>query len=94
MLFRSDLHDFTHVARYDETRGAVDSSLVAGRAHEVRIEALDITVPFARGEAIHTESSYKYSSDDLKALGEAAGLRLTRSWTDSQERFSVVLYTP
>lgn len=89
-----DLHDFTHVARYDETRGAVDSSLVAGRAHEVRIEALDITVPFARGEAIHTESSYKYSSDDLKALGEAAGLRLTRSWTDSQERFSVVLYTP
>jgi L-histidine N-alpha-methyltransferase len=89
-----DLHDFAHVARYDEMRGAVDSSLVAGRAHEVRIAALDLTIAFAHGEAIHTESSYKYSSGDLQALGEAAGLRLTRSWSDPQERFSVVLYTP
>lgn len=89
-----DLRDFAHVARYDEKRGAVDSSLVANRAHEVRIAALDVTIAFERGESIHTESSYKYSSDDLQALGEAAGLRLTRSWSDPQERFSVALYIP
>lgn len=88
-----DLHDFKHVAKYDEARGCVDSSLVALRAHEVRIDALDLTVAFAQGEAIHTESSYKYSSDDLKALGEAAGMRLMRGWSDPQERFSVSLYT-
>jgi len=88
-----DLHDFEHIARYEEENGCVASYLRARRAHEVRIEALDLTVAFAEGESIHTESSYKYSCDDLRALGEAAGLRLTRTWTDPQERFSVNLYT-
>lgn len=89
-----DLRGFTHVARYDEKRGCVASYLQARRAHEVRIEALDLTVAFAEGETIHTESSYKYSGDDLKALGDASGLRLVKTWTDAQERFSVNLYTP
>lgn len=88
-----DLRDFTHVAVYDEERGCVDSSLVAGRAHDVRIQQLGIAVSFAKGEGIHTESSYKYSSDDLAALGAAAGLRLARTWSDPQDRFSVSLYT-
>lgn len=88
-----DLQAFTHVARYDDERGCVDSSLVASHAHDVRIEKLDLTVRFSRGEAIHTESSYKYSSDDLTALGAAAGLKLARTWSDAQDRFSVSLYT-
>jgi len=89
-----DLEDFTHFARYDAQRGAVDSFLRADRAASVRITALNISVNFEAGETIHTESSYKYSGDDLRALGEAAGLNIVRTWTDSQERFSVNLYTP
>ncbi len=89
-----DLRDFRHVARYEPERGCVASYLEAQRSHEVRIETIDLTVRFKRGERIHTECSYKYSSDDLKALGRHAGLRLDRTWTDSQERFSVNLYTP
>ena len=91
---RFDLSQFEHVAEYDEKRGCVASYLRSRRAQQVRIEALDIAVQFAEGERIHTESSYKYSNDDLKALGNAAGLNLARTWTDSQERFSVNLYTP
>lgn len=87
-----DLHAFEHVAVYEEANGCVASYLQAQRAHEVRIESLDLTVPFAAGEKIHTESSYKYSPDDLKALGKSAGLQLTRTWTDAQNRFSVNLY--
>ena len=89
-----DLHCFEHIARYDEEHGCVSSYLRSVSAQKVRIEALDLTVAFAEGESIHTESSYKYSSDDLRALGDAAGLRIARTWTDSQERFSVNLYTP
>lgn len=87
------VHDFDHIARYEEDRGCVASYLRARHACEVRIEALRITVNFAEGETIHTESSYKFSGDDLKALGEAAGLKLQRAWTDPQEQFSVNLYT-
>ena len=88
-----DLSNFEHDARYEEGAGRVASYLRARSACEVRIDALDVTVRFAQGETIHTESSYKYSGDDLKALGKAAGLNLQRTWTDAQERFSVNLYT-
>jgi uncharacterized SAM-dependent methyltransferase len=88
-----DLDDFRHVATYDESAGSVCSYLVSQRAHDVRIDALDLVVPFERDERIHTESSYKYSHADLRAMGSAAGLHLARTWTDAQERFSVTLYT-
>jgi L-histidine N-alpha-methyltransferase len=84
---------FEHVARYERERGRVASYLRSQRAQRVRIETLNLTVAFREGETIHTESSYKYSGDDLRALGQSAGLTLTRTWTDPQERFSVNLYT-
>jgi dimethylhistidine N-methyltransferase len=88
-----EVRDFDHIARYENEEGCVASYLRARRAHDVRIEALGTTVHFEQGETIHTESSYKYSSGDLRALGRAAGLHMQRTWTDSQERFSVNLYT-
>jgi dimethylhistidine N-methyltransferase len=87
-----DLHDFTHVARYDAQRGCIDSFLQARRAHNVRIKAIGATIAFAENERIHTESSYKYDLDDLRAIGAAAGLHLERTWTDDNEQFSVNLY--
>lgn len=87
-----DLHDFRHVVHYDEESGAVQSFLEAQRAHDVQIDAINLAVSFAPGERIHTESSYKYSPQDISRLGEDAGLRLERRWTDPQERFSVNLF--
>jgi uncharacterized SAM-dependent methyltransferase len=91
-----NLHDFTHVAKYDAEHGRVSSYLQSTRAQKVRIDELGITVAFTRGERIHTESSYKYSMDDIAALAEATGYALARSWTDKAERFSVnlLLRTP
>jgi dimethylhistidine N-methyltransferase len=88
-----DLENYDHIARYEEEAGCVSSYLRARSACEVRVEKIGVTASFEPGETIHTESSYKYSGDDLKALGRAAGLQLQRTWTDSQERFSVNLYT-
>lgn len=86
-----DLRDFTHVARYDEERGCIDSSLQAQRAHDVRIEALDLSVRFENGESIHTESSYKYNDDDLRALAESAALRIAKTWNAPHQQFTVAL---
>src|SRR5262249_38407110 len=70
-----DLADFRHRAVYDASDGRVAMYLVARRAHRVAIDALDLSISFAAGEAIHTEDSYKYDQGEIEALARAAGLR-------------------
>ena len=86
-----DPRDFKHVAIYDEARGCVDSFLEAIRAHEVLIADLALRITFHRGERIHTESSYKFTIDDIARIGAEAGFRLARSWADAGKRFGVSL---
>jgi dimethylhistidine N-methyltransferase len=86
-----DLEQFTHIAEYDAKNGRVCSFLESMRAQRVSIDALEMTVAFARGERIHTESSYKYSMDDIATLAEETGYALDRTWTDEERRFSVNL---
>lgn len=86
-----DLREFTHVAHYDEKRGAVESYLEAGRDLLVHVAKLDLAVTFKAGERIHTESSYKYAPADIDALAAQAGLRVRQFWTDKTDRFRVNL---
>ena len=86
-----DPRAFEHVARYDEKRGAVDSFLESQRDQEVRIDALGLDVRFARGETIHTESSYKFDEADITALAASGGFELRKTWTDSAARFDLHL---
>lgn len=88
-----DLTQFDHVVHYDQERGAVDSFLQARDAQTVHIGKLAQTLEFAAGERIHTESSYKFSENDLKLVGAAAGFTLSRTWRDSKNRFSLNLFT-
>lgn len=86
-----DLGDFRHVAEYDEKAGCVRSFLQAVREVSVPIDALGTTVHFASGERVHTESSYKYSDEDIAGLAEETGFDFIRSWNDTQGQFSVNL---
>jgi L-histidine N-alpha-methyltransferase len=86
-----DLRNFSHVVHYDEERGSVDSFLEARRATEVVLRTGDVRLSFAAGERIHTESSYKFSDEDVARLGAAAGFRLESTWHDRARRFSVHL---
>jgi dimethylhistidine N-methyltransferase len=87
-----ELHDFEHIARYDAGSGAVRSYLESRRMHDVAVDAIKMTFRFAQGETIHTESSYKYSVEDIAQLGADAGFRLERTWMDRGKRFSVNLF--
>jgi L-histidine N-alpha-methyltransferase len=82
---------FEHVARYDVERGCVDSYLRCDSPQTVRIEALDVTVPFSQGEMIHTESSYKFDDGDIERLASSGGFRIVKGWSDSRKRFRVSL---
>ncbi|MHB1844063.1 MAG: L-histidine N(alpha)-methyltransferase [Deltaproteobacteria bacterium] len=89
-----DLAQFRHRARYDAQRGCVEMHLVSQKAQRVRIDRLALDIAFDAGEAIHTESSYKYSPEELEALAEAAGLRIDQLWTDRAGRFADLVLSP
>lgn len=86
-----DLERFDHVAHYDEARGSVDSFLQARERMLVSVPKIELTVTLAAGERIHTESSYKYTGDEIAALGERTGFRPEAAWYDRAKRFSVRL---
>lgn len=86
-----DLASFAHRAFYDETLGRIEMHLVSARAQSVDIGALGLTVHFAEGETIHTESSYKHDAATLAALAEASGFAIYRTWTDARAWLADVL---
>jgi L-histidine N-alpha-methyltransferase len=89
-----DLRTFQHRARYDEELGRVEMYLVSDRKQRVAVDDLALEISFADGEAIHTESSYKYSSAEIETLATEAGMRRQHSWFDSEHRFNLNLFGP
>jgi len=83
-----DLHAFRHRAFYNEGVGRIEIYIESLRKQTVRIEKLDLEVLFEAGELIHTENSYKYDMAGIARLASATGFTCSRSWFDSQERFS------
>jgi dimethylhistidine N-methyltransferase len=89
-----DLGTFRHRAVYNEKIGRIEMYLVSGRAQRVSIDRLRLEVPFAAGETIHTENSYKYSLAEIATLAGVAGLHVESQWLDADRRFSLNLLAP
>ncbi|MGB8265247.1 MAG: L-histidine N(alpha)-methyltransferase [Candidatus Velthaea sp.] len=88
-----DLGAFRFQAIYDRERGAVDSFLISERAQRVVIEGSDISVPFEAGERIHTESSFKFTSEEIVALAQQSGYEERTTFTDAAARYALTLFT-
>jgi len=86
-----DLAAFRHHAFYDEAHGRIEMHLVSKHAQRVRIDALDLEIPFAAGESIHTESSYKHNAETLASLANASGFSIEKTWIDARSWFADVL---
>ncbi len=78
---------FEHRAVWDEAEGRVEMHLVSRRPQEVSVGGR--TFRFAAGDAIHTESSHKYTLDGFAELAAGAGFRPLHCWTDADGLFSV-----
>lgn len=89
-----DPQSFEHRAVYDEAAGRIAMFLVSRQAQTVHVPDLGLRVRFAAGEAVHTENSYKYSFDEIRALAEAGGFGVERQWLDREQRFSECLFRP
>jgi dimethylhistidine N-methyltransferase len=92
LLADFDVAAFRHRAAYDGAERRVEMHLVCDAPQEVRVRALDLYFRLAPGEAIWTESSYKFRPGEIAALGEGAGFELLREWTDEHWPFSQSLF--
>ena len=84
---------FRHRARWNHEHARIEMHLESLIAQQVRIEALELDVRFARGETIHTENSYKFTTKAVVSMLEQAGFTLTQCWSDEREWFGVYLAT-
>ncbi len=78
---------FEHYAFYNPREGRVEMHLVSLRDQTVRLD--NMTIPFAKGESIWTENSYKFNLDEFELMAAAAGFKVEHVWTDEQQWFSV-----
>jgi L-histidine N-alpha-methyltransferase len=88
-----DLRAFSFCARYDEGAGVVRSYLRSDRAQTVHVPGAGIDAAFEAGETIHTESSYKFTRDDMLALLGPGGFAEARTYTDAAGRYALSLFT-
>ena len=79
--------EFRHRATYFPERGRVEMHLVSSRRQTVDFPVSGLSVPFAEGETIHTESSHKYTPETLAHLANSAGLVEEAAWTDRRGWF-------
>lgn len=86
-----DIDQFTHEARFDSDREWMDIRLRAISYQIVYIASLDMTVEFESGETIRTEISTKFRRPIIESELAAAGLELSRWWTDAAGDYAVSL---
>jgi len=87
------LDAFVHRAKWNAQARRIEMHLEATRALEVRVAALELTVRFAAGETIWTESSHRFSVDELRAWATEAGFETTKQWVDDEWPFAQTLLT-
>ena len=81
------LDQFAHEAVFNAVESRVEMHIVS-RARQI-VHVLGRDFPFAEGERIHTENSYKYTLDGFADLALQSGWRTNAVWTDRDDLFSV-----
>ncbi|MER6984519.1 L-histidine N(alpha)-methyltransferase [Streptomyces carpinensis] len=82
---------FDHVALWNADHEWIEMRLRSLTAQTVKVPALDLAVDFAAGEELRTEVSAKFRREGVTGELAAAGLDLTRWWTDGEGRFALSL---
>jgi dimethylhistidine N-methyltransferase len=86
-----ELDQFAHRVLWSEQESRIEMHLESRDDQLVPIRAMDISVPFARGETIHTENSYKFTSAMIESIASNAGFRIEQHWSDERDWFRVTL---
>ena len=83
-----DLTQFEHVAKINPSERSVEMHLRSKRRQSVSIPAAEIVAEFQAGETIWTESSHKYSAEEIVDMARRCGFRCDMQWIDQQWLFA------
>jgi L-histidine Nalpha-methyltransferase len=83
---------FEHRAVWNDAESRIEMHLVSRRNQAVRVDGH--AIQFTRGETIHTENSYKYTSEAFASLAVTGGWQAAELWTDRDNLFSLHLLEP
>lgn len=80
--------EFEHEARINQENRSVEMHLRSMCRQTVNIHAAGISVDFSESETIWTESSHKYSLQEVRDMATATGFRCDAQWVDEQWPFA------
>jgi L-histidine N-alpha-methyltransferase len=87
-----DLKQFAHGAIFNEATHSVEMHLRSRSRQKVAILEASLSVPFEKDETIWTESSHKYSQDELVSLAHHSGFHRQAQWMDQSWGFAENLW--
>jgi L-histidine Nalpha-methyltransferase len=82
---------FRHRARWNRGKSRMEMHLESARDQHVYIAAARLAVQFAAFETIHTENSYKFTWNTLRALLDDSGFAIEQTWTDPRQWYALTL---
>ena len=83
-----DLAGFRHEARYNQSERRVEMHLRSVREQTVWIPRAGCSVSFAKDETIWTESSHKYTLDEIPGMAQRVGFHCEAQWIDYEWPFA------
>jgi L-histidine Nalpha-methyltransferase len=83
-----DLSQFRHVARINSTARSVEMHLQSRRRQSVTIPTAEVVVEFREEETIWTESSHKYSLEEILQTARYSGFSCAAQWIDDEWLFA------
>src|ERR1700676_245534 len=83
-----DVGEFEHEARINHQNRSVEMHLRSMRRQTVNINGAELSVEFLEGETIWTESSHKYSLQEVRDMAVGTGFRCEAQWVDDQWPFA------
>lgn len=87
-----DLRTFAHEVRWNSEERRIEMHLLSCRSQDVFIGALDAKYHFDAGETIWTESSHKFTEEELNQLAQESGFATVATWIDEEWPFAEALW--
>jgi len=86
------VEQFEHVATFNPEERSVEMHLRSKRNQMVMIPRAELSVIFAEGETIWTESSHKYAQEEPQQMARDAGFVCKSQWIDHEWPFAENLF--
>lgn len=87
-----DLRSFAHEVRWNDAERRIEMHLLSCRDQTAYVGALERMFHFRAGETIWTESSHKFTEEELADYARSSGFQPLATWTDREWPFAETLW--